>query len=1293
MRAPRTLSFEPLEDRTLLSAIPFVPAGWTFHPDFAADSEVFADSTSHPDGGGSPDPSGMTPTQMRGAYGLGTYTWNSNTNTGTLTGGISFNGNPGTGAGETIAIVDAYDDPHALSDLDAFSSYYNLPDFNGTNEPTFQKLNETGGTSLPSAASIGEWAVEESLDIEWAHSIAPLANIILFEANAAYDSDLFTAVQTAASTPGVVVVSMSWSGQEMSGEQSDDASYFVTPPGHPGVTYLAATGDSGAYAQGSTTVAPQYPAVSPNVVAVGGTTLDVDANNNWSSESVWGSGTNSGTSGGGGGGISEFELQPTYQTATVGASFGTYYRTYPDVSADANPYTGVPVYDSYDFSASQPWAQYGGTSLATPMWSAMIAVADQGRSLDGESSLDGPSQTLPMLYNLPASDFHDITAGGSQGENQRSTGPAPYTYNTPPGTNPTTFTTPGFVAETGYDLTSGIGSPRENLVIPALVSTSQLAFAQGPTTATAGAAISPAITVDVENASGGIDTTNSGYVTLAIGTNPSGGRLLGTVTVKAVNGVATFSGLSVDTAGTGYTLVATLGSLTSATSAAFNIAVNSAQPTIVTAASANSSPVTGTTTTLSVEAGDPSSQALTYTWSAISSPAGAAPTFSPNGTASASTTTATFSAPGAYTLLVVFTDGSGTSQDSSVAVTVVSTLTSLQVSTATSTVSTQSQEQFTATGLDQFGNYFGPVSSATWSAASGTMTPSGLYTAPAAAGSDIVTVTSGGYRGSAAVTIAAPVGWWKLNEGTGATADDSGGGTADNGAIASDTWVQAPAAIDEPYALQFSGSNTVVRLGNPSKLQLAGQLTLAAWIKPTNITKEQYIVDEGTIASNDLGLLLVDGNYAVGGVSGSTVAGAEYAIPSGDLNAWVFLAATYDGNTWRLYRDGQLVASNSVAETSPGHSWEIGADIIASVPLTTDYFNGAIGDVRVYGTAISSGAIAALAGSPPVVTAAAAASPNPVTGTTAALSVAASDDAGPSALTYTWTATGTPPAAVYFSRNGTSAAYSTTARFTQAGKYYFTVTIANAAGFTAASSLVLTVNQTPTAIGVVAGSRAGNDALIFTAVELDQFGNALPSQPTVTWSLNGGTVSAAVGNQLTTSVSIAADSLLVTGGGNVAVVGTNSNSLAIVDLGSGTFVIEDPSILATGANLAVGNAALFAPIADVAAAPAPATAPKRQGGAAGNASAATEPPSVSSAPAAPFTAQMAAAAVLSSSSPRNMPALATAPSVVGPALPARLEVVLQAAAAVLAQQGPLQSDRGRAAEVRAVDAIFAQYGR
>ncbi len=453
-RYHRRLACEALETRRLLSVVPQLPAGWQATP--IADPIYFSTA----DASGSTTPLGLTPNQIRGAYGLGSYT------SGVLSNGISFAGIPGDGRGQTIAIVDAYDDPNAASDLNAFSSTFGLPTFNaGAGSPTFQKLNQDGQTSpLPSTDLYGpfqstgfnDWEQEESLDIEWAHVMAPLANIILLEANSD-GNDLYTVVQAAASTPGVDVVSMSWGGTEFSSESTYDATYFTTPPGHVGgsatlggaglaggVTFLASTGDNGAFAEDSSTITSQYPACSPNVVAVGGTTLSVSGSNpnyTYNGETAWGSGVDSGFTGGGGGGISEYESQPVYQNGVVSA-FSTTHRTYPDISADADPDSGVPIYDSWDFGASTPWLSgtEGGTSLACPMWAGIIAVADEGRAIAGEGSLDGPSQTLPMLYNLPAADFHDITSGDN-----------------------------GYAAGPGYDLATGIGSPVGNLLIPALI--------------------------------------------------------------------------------------------------------------------------------------------------------------------------------------------------------------------------------------------------------------------------------------------------------------------------------------------------------------------------------------------------------------------------------------------------------------------------------------------------------------------------------------------------------------------------------------------------------------------------------------------------------------------------------------------------------------------------------------------------------------------------------------------------------------------------------------------------------
>jgi subtilase family serine protease len=402
-KSPSRRNFRPqvevLEDR-------LVPAGPTA-PISAPPIIVL-----HPSQSSTPPTTALTPAQIRHAYGIDAVTL----------GNVM-----GNGAGQTIAIVDAGDNPgfvdstdpnFANSDLAKFDAFYGLPD-----PPSFMKVNENGGTTLP-PSNVSGFAIEEALDIEWAHVVAPEASIILVEATTASDADLIqTAVPTAASLPGVSVVSMSFGGPEFSGETSLD-SVFQTPQGHQGVTFLASTGDSGAPGG--------YPAYSPNVVAVGGTTLMVDSAGNYQGESGWSDG---------GGGISQFEPQPSFQNGVVTQS--TTQRTIPDVSMDADPDTGVAVYDSFDNGAATPWVQVGGTSLACPLWAGIIAITNQDRVRFGLGSLDGPKQTLPMLYSLPEADFHDITTGNN-----------------------------GFPAGPGYDLVTGRGSPNAPLLIPGLAGVS-----------------------------------------------------------------------------------------------------------------------------------------------------------------------------------------------------------------------------------------------------------------------------------------------------------------------------------------------------------------------------------------------------------------------------------------------------------------------------------------------------------------------------------------------------------------------------------------------------------------------------------------------------------------------------------------------------------------------------------------------------------------------------------------------------------------------------------------------------
>ena len=218
------------------------------------------------------------------------------------------------------------------------------------------------------------WALEESLDVEWAHAIAPGATILLVEASSASISSLLAAVDYAVSQ-GASVVSMSWgSSSEFLGETSFD-SHFTAP----GVTFTASSGDSGP--------GVIYPAASPYVTSVGGTTLPLDSSGNLTAaETAWS---------GSGGGVSVYEPTPSYQS-----SIGAAGRSVPDVAYDADPNTGVAVYDSTAYSGQSGWFVVGGTSAGAPQWGALAAIVNSQRS----TPLGGAN---PALYAPPAADFRD----------------------------------------------------------------------------------------------------------------------------------------------------------------------------------------------------------------------------------------------------------------------------------------------------------------------------------------------------------------------------------------------------------------------------------------------------------------------------------------------------------------------------------------------------------------------------------------------------------------------------------------------------------------------------------------------------------------------------------------------------------------------------------------------------------------------------------------------------------------------------------------------------------------------
>jgi subtilase family serine protease len=252
--------------------------------------------------------------------------------------------NAGSGSG-TIAIIDAYNSPNIANDLNAFSAEYNLPQCNTAN-PCFEKHLMSSYISNSNA-----WELETSLDAEWAHAIAPGAKILLVEARSASGNDLLNAINYARNRSDVVAVSMSWGGSEFSTEASYD-NYFTSPYG---TAFFAAAGDNGTGAE--------WPAVLPNVIDVGGTTLNLSSSNTLVSEAAWS---------GSGGGISLYEPQPSYQT-TYGLKYQK--RAVPDVSFDADPNSGVSVYDSYSYYGQRGWFQVGGTSEGAPQWAAIRALS------------------------------------------------------------------------------------------------------------------------------------------------------------------------------------------------------------------------------------------------------------------------------------------------------------------------------------------------------------------------------------------------------------------------------------------------------------------------------------------------------------------------------------------------------------------------------------------------------------------------------------------------------------------------------------------------------------------------------------------------------------------------------------------------------------------------------------------------------------------------------------------------------------------------------------------------------
>jgi subtilase family serine protease len=355
-------------------------------------------------------PVGLTPQQVRHAYNVDKI-WYKNRKTG-----ITYKG---TGEGQTVAIVDAYDHPRVTSDFKIFNKQFGLPNYGKDGKLLLQKKVAPSGRgarfTLPVPPLNRGWAEEISLDVQWAHVIAPRAKIILVEAQSNSNDDILTAIDFARNIPGVSVVSLSLGidGELGSFQESYD-NYFTTPKGHiagggipGGISYVVSSGDN---------ALTSWPAVSKNAIGIGGTTLTVDAAGNWLSETAWSQG---------GGGPPIFTIP----------------NDSPDVSMVADPASGVAVYNSVPNSQGNTgWEQVGGTSASAPMWGGLLAVINEGRTLLKKPSLDGVKDVIPWLSTKPSSSFHDIVTGSN-----------------------------GYDATPGVDYVTGIGTPKAHKVARDLI--------------------------------------------------------------------------------------------------------------------------------------------------------------------------------------------------------------------------------------------------------------------------------------------------------------------------------------------------------------------------------------------------------------------------------------------------------------------------------------------------------------------------------------------------------------------------------------------------------------------------------------------------------------------------------------------------------------------------------------------------------------------------------------------------------------------------------------------------------
>ncbi|GAA4636738.1 hypothetical protein GCM10023196_087670 [Actinoallomurus vinaceus] len=397
-------------------------------------------------------PSGFGPSDLQSAYALSSSS---------------------AGSGQTVAIVDAYDDPNAESDLGTYRSQYGLSACTTANG-CFKKVNENGGSSLPTADS--GWAEEESLDLDMVSAVCPNCHILLVEASQPSTDDLGTAVNTAVSL-GAKYVSNSYGGSEDSSDTSTDTTYF----NHPGVAITVSSGDSG--------YGVEYPAASQYVTAVGGTSLSRASNTRGWSESAWS---------GAGSGCSSYDPKPSWQKDS-----GCSRRSVADVSAVADPNTGLAVYDTYGTGG---WLVVGGTSASSPIIAGVYALA-------------GPpaSGAYPASYPYAhTGNLNDVTSG-SNGS-----------------CSPSYLCTAG----SGYDGPTGLGTPNGTTAFGSGSTGGNTVTVTNPgsQTGTVGTAVSLQIQA-TDSASGQTLTYSATGLPAGLSINASTGLISGTPTTAGTSNV------------------------------------------------------------------------------------------------------------------------------------------------------------------------------------------------------------------------------------------------------------------------------------------------------------------------------------------------------------------------------------------------------------------------------------------------------------------------------------------------------------------------------------------------------------------------------------------------------------------------------------------------------------------------------------------------------------------------------------------------------------------------------------